>query len=48
VERHTNRALAGFKAVGNIADRCTFDRDRADDFALADGQYGKVPIHLPR
>src|SRR5260370_5249715 len=48
VQRHPDRTLAGRKALGDIADGCAFDRDRADDLALADGQHGKMPIHLPR
>src|SRR5258708_6450227 len=47
VQRHPDRALAGRKAPGDIADGCAFDRDRADDLALADGQHGKMPIDLP-
>ncbi len=48
VQRHPDRALAGRKVPGDIADGCAFDRDRADDLALADGLHGKMPIHLPR
>jgi hypothetical protein len=48
VQRHPDRALAGRKSLGDTADGCAFDRDRADDLALADGQHGKMPIHLPR
>ena len=34
---HPDCAFAGRKAQGGIADGCAFDRDRADDLALADG-----------
>src|ERR1700736_3545882 len=48
VNGHPDRAFARREAQGDIADGCAFDRDRADDLALADGQHGKMPIHLRR
>jgi hypothetical protein len=48
VQRHPDRSLAGRKALGDTANGRAFDRDRADDPALVDGQDGKMPIHLPR
>src|SRR3984957_15973437 len=47
VNGHPNDAFAGRRAQSDVADGCAFDRDRADDLALADGQHGKMPIHLP-
>jgi hypothetical protein len=41
VQRHADRALAGRKALGDTADGCAFDRDRADDLALAEGNTAR-------